>query len=182
MANPPHKAPSQRWPWPQRWIHWGLVFALALAWWSANRSDELHAWCGYAVATLVGVRIILGFSRHTRGHWLEMAKALTEWPVSLRKKTRLLPLGHPSHRITPNAALSIIVLLTLSLAMAISGWMMTLEQYVGEDWLEDTHRYLFNFLLAWVGLHVSVVLFLSAKEGNNRIKSMITGRGLNGSK
>lgn len=105
--------------------------------------------------------------------------ALLELPGFLRAKARLQKSAPTARRATrhttPSAAVSIILLLALSLALAVSGWMQTLDAYAGEDWLEELHHTVFNVLLAWVVLHIVVVLVLSIKERHNRIVAMISG-------
>lgn len=179
MTALPYPAARRLWSLPQRLIHWGLVLALALAWWSASRYDDLHAWCGYAVAALVMARIVLGFGRHPTARWSEIWMALLELPRFLRAWVRHQKPAHTTRHATRHttlsAAVSIILLLALSLALAVSGWMQTLDAYAGEDWLEELHHTLFNVLLAWVVLHIVVVLALSIKERHNRIVAMISG-------
>lgn len=163
------------WSLPQRLIHWGLVLALGLAWWSASRYDDLHMWCGYAVAALVVARIVLGFGRHPTARWSEIWMALLELPRFLRAWVGHQKTAHSTRHTTPSAAVSIILLLALSLVLAVSGWMQMLDAYVGEDWLEELHHTLFSVLLAWVVLHIVVVLGLSIKQRHNRIVAMISG-------
>lgn len=46
------------------------------------------------------------------------------------------------------------MLLLLMTATAVTGWMLTLEQFAGEDAAEDRHYWAFNLTLAWTALHV----------------------------
>lgn len=54
--------------------------------------------------------------------------------------------------------LSAVVLLLLMAATAITGWMLTLEAFVGDDSAEDRHSLAFDLLVAWTSLHVFIHL------------------------
>jgi len=159
---------------PQRIIHWGLVITFGLCWWSGGRFDALHEWSGYSMIALVAWRIILGFmSKHPQARWSTMIKTLFNLAVYFQafingKSKRSI--GH-----SPTGAVSVLILLGLISATAISGWMLTLEEFVGEEWLEERHYFLFNFLLAWVVLHIIVIITLSIRHRHNKITDMVTG-------
>lgn len=88
----------------------------------------------------------------------------------LRGKATNNPLGH-----SPTGVASVLILLGLILATASSGWILTLEDYVGEEWVEDLHHLFFNITLTWVSLHIFVVIILSLLYRQNKIMNMITG-------
>ncbi|OZB36598.1 MAG: hypothetical protein B7X35_08690 [Halothiobacillus sp. 14-56-357] len=141
---------TRRWSRGQRAIHWGLVLILLLAWWSGSNDEEWHEWVGYGALALLGLRFLLGFgSRHPHARWgffLQQLLAFRRSPSA----------DHPDGRpvLGPLGAFSAMMLLLLMTTTAVTGWMLTLEQFVGEDAAEDRHYWAFNLTLAWTALHV----------------------------
>ncbi len=159
------------WSLPQRLIHWGLVLGLSLAWWSAGVFDELHAWTGHAVAALIGARILLGFGHHPTARWATLRARLRLLPSYLAARGRQpMPPGH-----SPAGALSVLLLLILTLATAITGWMLTLESFVGDEAAEARHHLAFTLLQGWVALHVLAGLAQSLSPRRNLLLDMIRG-------
>lgn len=159
------------WSLPQRLIHWGLVFGLGLAWWSAETFDDLHEWTGYAVAALVGGRILLGFGRHPTARWATLWSRLRLLPAYLAARGRIpSPPGHG-----PTGALSVLLLLGLTLATAVTGWMLTLESFVGDESAEARHELAFTLLQGWVALHVLAVLLQGWRQRRNLVADMVRG-------
>lgn len=138
------------WSLPQRLTHWGLVFGLGLAWWSSERLDSLHEWTGYGVAALIVGRILLGFGQHPTAHWGILTERLRQLPTYLAARGRLpIPAGH-----SPVSALSLLILMGLVLATSLTGWMLTLEAFVGDEAAEERHNLAFTLLQGWVALHL----------------------------
>ena len=138
------------WSLPQRLIHWGLVLGLGLAWWSAEAFETLHEWTGYAVASLIGGRVLLGFGRHPAARWGIFGERLRQLPAYLAARGRLpMPAGH-----SPVSALSLLILMGLVMATSLTGWMLTLEAYVGDEAAEERHNLAFTLLQGWVVLHL----------------------------
>ncbi|MEW6445576.1 MAG: cytochrome b/b6 domain-containing protein [Pseudomonadota bacterium] len=157
------------WSLAQRLIHWGLALGFAIGWWSSERHDTLHAWNGYALTLLVVWRVFLGFGRHPGARWDGFLGRLRRLPDYLRG--RLVP----GPGLSPSGAASALALLALMLATAVTGWMLTLEAYVGDEAAEARHVWAFNLLAGWIGLHVLAVVAVSLRQRRNRIADMIHG-------
>lgn len=142
----------RQWSRAQRWTHWALVAILLLGWWSGDRDAEWHDLIGYAVLILLALRLLIGFGRHPHARWGYFFRRLALLPQSLAgrpiEKSALSPLG----------AFSALVLLLLMGTTAVTGWMLTLEDFVGEDDAEWRHEWAFNLLIAWVGAHAMVAV------------------------
>lgn len=162
------------WSLPQRLLHWGLVIALGLSWWSGTTDHDWHARFGYAVAALLAARLLLGItSRHSNARWDRLLSRLRQLPAYLASGWRrppTPPLGH-----SPTGAVSVIILLSLTAATALSGWLLTWEDFVGEEWLETLHYRLFQLLQFWVALHLLAILTLSYLQRHNKIRDMLNG-------
>jgi cytochrome b len=69
-----------------------------------------------------------------------------------------------------------LALMTLVAGVSLTGWMLTLDTWFGNDGLEELLEALTNAILAFASLHVAAALFESWRHGENLVKSMITGR------
>ena len=69
-----------------------------------------------------------------------------------------------------------LALMALLAGVSLTGWMLTLDAWFGDDNLEDLHEALANGLLVFAGVHVVAALFESWKHRENLVRSMITGR------
>lgn len=142
---------ARRWAPAQRPLHWALVLVLALGWWSGSNDLQWHKWVGYTALLLLGLRFLLGFGKHPHVRWSFFGQQIL-------RLTRARAPGPPSV-LGPFGALSAIMLLLLMAATAVTGWMLTLERYVGEDFAEDRHEWAFNLLIAWTAVHAFVNIF-----------------------
>ncbi len=70
----------------------------------------------------------------------------------------------------------IVALLILLGAIGATGYMMGMDAYFGEEWLEKLHKALVNGLLLLVALHLAGVATASLRHRENLVKAMITGR------
>ncbi len=153
-----------RWSRSQRWIHWALVAALLLGWWSGDRDADWHDVVGYTAMGLLAVRVLIGFGRHPHVRWAYFLRQLAALPRYLA--------GRPvaPAPLSPAGAFSALVLLVLMGTTAVTGWMLTLEDFVGEEGAEWRHEWAFNLLLGWVGVHAVVAM-------TQRLRSFRAARG-----
>ena len=86
--------------------------------------------------------------------------------------------GEPNRGLfghNPAGAVMILLLMALLAGISLTGWMLTLDAYFGEEWLEDLHGALANALLILVVLHVAAAIYESLRHRENLVWSMITG-------
>ena len=96
--------------------------------------------------------------------------------VAMRAKRYI---GH-----NPAGGAMVIALLLAITGISVSGYMMEMDAFWGEEWVEDLHEVLVNLTLGLVALHVIGVLVASFEHKENLIfehkenliKSMITGK------
>jgi len=172
------------WDIPTRVFHWSVVCLLPLAWWSAEQQRfEIHQWVGYTLLVLVLSRILWGIvgSRHSR---------FTDFLVGPAKIKRYIQGGGARSRgHNPLGGWSVMLLLTLLLAQAVSGLFNSdeilfsgpLYYWVNSDVqnaMGVVHEVVFNTLLALVSLHVCVVCFYQLYRREKLIQAMITGSAL----
>lgn len=161
------------WDWPVRLFHWSLAASFAGAWLTADseRWLNVHIACGYTMAGLIVFRLLWGIvgTRHARfSDFIRGPKAVIRY---LRSLLSAHPEPHAGHN--PLGAIAVVMLLTLGLATAASGWAMYNE--LGGEWLEEVHEILATVMLVVVGMHVVGVIFSSLKHHENLIASMFTG-------
>jgi len=169
------KPPGIRiWDLPVRLFHWSVACLFLLNYWLLEAGDPPHEWAGYAIAALVLLRCVWGFvgphnarfasffptRKRLRQHWRE-----------LRERHFDPATGH-----NPLGALMILLMLTLLLVTAVSGWMQELDAFWGEDWVQLLHSYSADVLMAAVAIHVAAVLLMSRISGLALVRTMITGR------
>jgi cytochrome b len=169
------------WDIPTRVFHWLIVCCLPIAWWSAEEERfDVHQWTGYTVLVLVSSRIVWGFigSRHSR---------FTDFVVGpARVRAYLRGQGSSSAGHNPLGGWSVLLLLSLLLAQAISGLFNSDDvlfsgplYYWADSGFRDAmgvvHDVAFNGLLALVCLHVVAVLYHQLKLKEKLLQAMLRG-------
>jgi cytochrome b len=81
--------------------------------------------------------------------------------------------SHTGHN--PLGALMMLWLLTLVLSLGLTGWLQGTEADLGEEWLQNLHRYLGNALMLSAGLHATAALVVGRLERTRLIKAMGAG-------
>jgi cytochrome b len=173
--------PHPLWDLPTRIFHWLIVCLLPLAWWSAHEGYyEVHQWTGYTVLVLVTTRIVWGFlgSRHSR------FRDFLVGPTAVLSYLRRSVSGSAGHN--PLGGWSVVVLLALLLAQAISGLFNSddvlfsgpLYYWAGSELraiMGGTHELAFNALLAFVGLHIAAVVYHQWQLHEPLLQAMLRG-------
>lgn len=157
-----------------RVFHWTLVASFALAWITADEWDFAHEAFGYAIATLVGLRVIWGVigTRHARFsdfvYKPSVVIGFIHDSIVLRARRYL---GH-----NPAGGVMVVALLLALLVTTGTGILSTSDAYRGLDWAEGLHEIAANLTIALVVLHVAGVVLASLEHRENLIRSMFTGR------
>jgi|JRYD01.1.fsa_nt_gb cytochrome b len=172
------------WDVPVRVIHWLIVIAVGVSWWSAEeRVMDVHRYSGYALAGLIIFRIYWGFAGSSTARFAQFVKGPRAIAAYLREKPAVAAPGH-----NPVGALSVMALLVLLLIQVTLGLFVTdtdglesgpLSYLVSFDTsrtLADAHEMVFNLLLGFIVLHVAAVLFYLFVRRTNLIGAMFTGR------
>lgn len=170
----PAGAEVEVWDLGVRIFHWLLAGLFTTAYVSAGHSDAVHSGAGYAIAALVGLRVVWGLigSRHARFRDFLYRPAVIGGFIAdtLRLRARRY-LGHNP----AGGAMVVALLLALALTCA-SGVMMTLDALWGQKWIEVVHDIAAQATLVLIGLHVLGVLVASLEHRENLVRSMLTGR------
>jgi len=157
-----------------RLFHWLLVPLFAIAWVTADEWDRAHEIAGYAIAALVGLRVVWGLigTRHARfSDFLFPPSAIIGY---VRDSLRLRAKRHLGHN--PAGGVMVMALLLALSATAGTGVMSTMDMFWGREWVEDLHEAGAYSTLGLVFLHVAGILFSSFQHRENLVRSMFTGR------
>ncbi|WP_051180418.1 cytochrome b/b6 domain-containing protein [Caballeronia insecticola] len=154
-----------------RLTHWTV--AGIVIWNLFGPTDSTHRLLGYVAAGLVAARIVWGFvgSRHARfSAWWPTWSHLIDY---LRSLAQGKPMHHVSHN--PLGGLMALFLWSLILALAVSGWIMRLDMFWGEDWPQEIHTRLSVAVEVCVCVHVAAAVLMSLWTRENLIGAMVTG-------
>jgi len=155
-----------------RIVHWSVAVLFLLNFALLEEGEFLHRLSGYAILTLVSVRLAWGVvgTRHAR---------FGAFPPSLgaaRAHVRDLLAGkrtsHLSHN--PLGALMAYALWTLLILIAAAG-MSTHAGIVAEETGEEIHELLANIALVAILIHIAGAVGQSLFERVNLVGAMITG-------
>jgi cytochrome b len=174
------------WDAPVRIVHWLVALAMPALWWTAEKGQlEWHRRLGYAVLGLVVFRLIWGvvgastarFARFVRG-----PRAVFAYAGKLVRGGASEMVGH-----NPMGGWSVMALLALTLAETGLGLFSVdvdglesgpLSRFVSFDvgrLAAHLHHWLFNALLALIGLHLTAIGFYALVKRDNLVGPMLTG-------
>lgn len=170
------------WDLPLRLFHWSLVAAVATAFIAAKIGGNAMVWHGRAGVAVVGLlvfRIVWGFVGSTHARFASFVRG----PAAIRAYLRgeWQGVGH-----NPIGAYSVLILLSLVLALSVSGLFANddiayqgyLYPLVGADLsaqITGVHKLFEPLLIALVILHVGAIAFYVKVRRTNLTIPMITG-------
>jgi len=157
-----------------RLFHWSLVASFIAAWLTRHGNEDIHHLAGYAAAALVGLRVVWGVV----GTHYARFRQFTRGPLTVLSYLRDIATGREARYIghNPAGAAMILALLIAMAGTALTGWMMTTDQFWGVEWVGKTHERLADGLLILVALHVAGVIVASIRHRENLVRAMFTGR------
>jgi cytochrome b len=157
-----------------RIFHWSLVTLFAVAFLTGDEIEWLHLWAGYAIAALVGLRLVWGFigSRHAK--FADFVKGPRAVATFLKQSVRLEAPRYLGHN--PAGGIMILALLAALVGLTVTGLLMTTDAYWGSKMLEEIHEAIANATLVLIAVHILGVIVASLEHGESLVVSMITGR------
>jgi cytochrome b len=177
MSSPEGRLPPagqvQVWDRFVRSFHWGLVASFGTAWWFTEHIGWLHKGAGYAALALVAARVVWGFvgSPHARfANFVPGPRRLGAYLAALAHGREPRHLGH-----NPAGAVMILFLLVAVAGIGVSGWMLTLDAFWGNETVETVHTGLVDLSLWAVGVHVIANIVGGLRHHENLVLAMLTG-------
>ncbi|MBJ7534506.1 cytochrome b/b6 domain-containing protein [Rhodomicrobium vannielii ATCC 17100] len=157
-----------------RVFHWSLVGLFIAAFATGDEVERVHIMVGYAIAALVGLRIVWGFigTRHAR--FSDFVKSPGTVVAYLKGATSFKGQRYLGHN--PAGGIMILLLLAALIGTCTTGYMMTTKTGWGSHELEEVHEAFANGMLVLIGLHIVGVVWASVEHGENLARAMITGR------
>lgn len=156
-----------------RLFHWTLVSCFFGAYLSTESIGWVHKGCGYATLVLVAARVVWGFvgTEHARfANFVPGPQRLWLYARALLQRREPRHLGH-----NPAGSVMILLLLAMVAAIGISGWMLTLDAFWGNETVETLHTLLVDAMLFAVALHVAANVYGSFRHRENLVLSMFSG-------
>ena len=128
------------WDVPTRIIHWVLAALIVANLFVVEGDDSIaHQWIGYAAAFMVMVRGVWGVIGGEPSRFRSFPLAPSELMAFARGFFTLSPKkDYPGHN--PIASWTYIGIWAIVIALGVSGWMMTLDAFWGNEILEETHE------------------------------------------
>lgn len=174
------------WDIPTRLFHWLLATAFLVAWLTRGDSQylDVHAYAGYLMLGLVTFRIFWGFKGGIYARFRNFAYSWHAVTHYLKRLITRRPEHFPGHN--PAGGWAVFALLTLSLAVGISGLLvlggeerhgplagwLSFEQ---GDFFHEVHDILATAMLLLVFVHIAGVIVTSFLHKENLIGPMLHG-------
>lgn len=158
-----------------RITHWLVAGIILLNLYFLEEGDPAHRYFGYAVLAFVIFRIVYGFvgaeAEHSFSHFPLKIKNLFTF---IKSKLNGTDVDYPGHN--PAASWVYIVIWLCVIGLGITGWMMGLDRFFGEEWLEDVHGIISNILQLCILAHLLGIAFDAKRFKRKTWLGMITGR------
>jgi cytochrome b len=158
-----------------RTAHWALAALILVELLNEAGANPWHRYLGYAAALIVVARLAWGVS--SRGYaslsgMAQRAREVLPYLESLRASSLRPSRAYAGHN--PLGALMAFTLWMLTLGAGVSGWMLGLDAFWGEQWLQDLHAAAAYALAGCAVVHVAAAVLASVRR-ENLVKAMITG-------
>ena len=156
-----------------RVFHWSLATLFLVAYVTGDEIERVHVAAGYAIAGLIALRVVWGFVGPRHARFSNFVRSPREVLAYLRDVAMFRAPRYLGHN--PAGGVMIIALLVLLLGTGLTGYLMTTDVFWGAKWIEEVHEALANLTVGLIVFHVVGVLISSLKDGENLVKSIITG-------
>ena len=156
-----------------RLFHWSLVGIMAYEF-LGESGDNLHRTLGYVALGLIAFRLVWGFVGTKHARFSDFVKS----PLVVFDYVKSIVTGHPRRYLGHNPAggAMVIALLVMVALVSGTGYAMRTEALWGQEWIEELHEGLANFMLFFIAAHVIGVIAASLQHKENLVRSMVTGK------
>ncbi len=186
-----------------RVFHWSIVTLFVISYLTGDELETVHAYSGYAIISLLLFRIVWGFvgGKHARfSDFVRSPSTAIAYLKSMKAGNPKRYLGH-----NPAGGIMVLLLLGSLSLLTFTGLKAYAEEGHGplagvevllistayaddddegeksgkekkDEFWEEVHEFMGNFLLVLIFLHVAGVKISSKIEGENLVKAMISGK------
>jgi cytochrome b len=153
-----------------RAVHWSVATLVVVELFNEAGANPWHRYLGYLAAALVVVRLAWGCGERGYASLASMAASARRIASYLKGQPAIDSAGH-----TPFGALMAFALWALLLAVAVTGWMLGLDAFWGDEQMQLLHEIFAYVLAGFAAIHIVAAVAMSYAQRVNLIKSMITG-------
>ena len=157
-----------------RIVHWSVAALVVTDLFNEAGANSWHRNLGYAAGALVLLRLAWGLVGPRPARLSSMARAARDalpYARSLARPPGELPAGH-----NPLGASMAFVLWSLVLAVVVTGWMLGLDAFWGDDAVERVHSTVAYVLGGLALVHVAGAIATSVRYRVNLVAAMVTGK------
>lgn len=179
MRNPKIKPASQQstvmvWDPFVRVFHWSLVGLFVFCFATGDVWEHPHEWAGYAIAGLVGSRVVWGLLGPRHARFSDFVYRPAVILGFLRDSLRFRAKRYFGHN--PAGGAMVLALLGSMAAICTTGVMMGMDAFWGVAWVENLHVAASWGAIVLIVLHIGGVLLASIEHRENLVRAMLTGR------
>jgi cytochrome b len=157
-----------------RIVHWSVACLVLIELFNEAGANPWHRYFGYIAGALVVLRLAWGICRTPHASLASLARSASRvvpYLALLRSRAeRPIVAGH-----NPLGAFMALTLWALILFVVVTGWMLRLDAYWGDETVETLHSAGAYVLGGCAAVHVPGVLVTSVLYRTNLVKAMITG-------
>lgn len=156
-----------------RALHWTLVAAVAVAWFTADSRLVAHQAAGWAALAAVALRLGWGFAggRYARlRQFVHGPRHTARYALAVLARREPRHVGH-----NPLGGWMALALLACTAAVALTGWACTTDRWWGDPDAVALHVGLAWTLLALAAVHVAGALYASVRHRENLVAAMLDG-------
>lgn len=162
------------WPPVVRACHGALALCVGLAFLVWDDGGPNHRAVGYAALAVVGLRWAAGLVLRAPGRLAAMRPSLARSLAYVRACRMGPPPREAGH--DPLALWMVWALWGLVVALGVTGWMLRLDAFWGDEPLQAVHRALSWTLVGAVAVHVLAVGVMSRVWRENLLRGIVLGR------
>lgn len=153
-----------------RVVHWAVACAIVVDLLNEAGANPWHRWIGYAALAMVAMRLAWGVVGSPHARITAMLRSASNVRSYLAARGSRAHEGH-----TPLGAMMAFALWALVIACGVTGWMLQLDRYWGDETVETVHAAFAYTLAALVPIHVIGALVTSVRQRTNLVAAMFTG-------
>lgn len=162
------------WDRTTRILHWIIAAAVVVNLFFLEEGDDPHQWVGYAAVGAVAFRGAWGFMGGKHSRFRSFPLGITSWRRFFSGLFLWRKEDFPGHN--PLASVVYILIWVGVISLGVSGWMMGLDAYWGEEWLEEIHAQISTGIQVLVVIHLAGLALDSFKYRRHTWLGMITGK------
>ena len=162
------------WTKTTRLIHWAIAVIVLLNLFIIEEGDPPHRYLGYAALALVALRFIYGFTTSSESAFKKLPLSLSDLKKFLVAKYKFEKIDYPGHN--PAASWVYLLIWFCLICLGITGFMMGLDQFWGDETLEEIHELFSNFIQLLIVIHFLGIALDSLQFKRKTWLAMITGK------